>query len=113
MPSGTRPDRPQGFASGATAREIKRHIAAIAAKHAMRPFSKGTMSDTAAAPRSELEEPIWAVVTSRDDAKMSSLTYEKAVFFAELAVKTRHKGVTITTDEAASRTDNRPLTTEN
>lgn len=103
MPNGTRPDRPQGFALDAAGREIKRHIAAIAAKHAMRPFSKGTMSDTATEPRSELEQPIWAVVTSRDEAKMSNVTYEKAAFFAEQAVRMRHKGVTITTAEAAAR----------
>ena len=61
------------------------------------------MSDTATEPRSELEQPIWAVLTSRDDVKMTGLTYHQARRFADQGIKEKHQGVMITTAEAAAR----------
>lgn len=63
------------------------------------------MSDDKTEPRSELEQPIWAVVTSRDDVKMTGLTYESAIEFAEQGVRENHAGVAITTAEAAARVE--------
>lgn len=57
-------------------------------------------------PRSELEQPIWAVVTCRDAWKMMWLPYSDAVKFAEQGVREQHQGVCITTAEAAARMKN-------
>lgn len=61
------------------------------------------MHDEQTEPRSELEQPIWAVVTSRDAVKMTGLTYGSAIAFAEQGVREKHRGVTITTAAAAAR----------
>lgn len=73
------------------------------------------MSDTTTEPRSELEQPIWAISWPSGSWPIGNgVTYAEA----ENARRTAEKNYpgdefTIVTYEAASRTDNRPLTTEN